>query len=310
MMGRIGLLLAGLVVVGIVPAGATRGTQNGGTLTPQQAVDELLAADRAFSKAAAQKDVIGALSAMFARDVLMPVPGNRFARGVDDALAALKANPDNATGRVEWTPIRGGVSADGQHGFTFGFMTLRRANGTTVPIKYLAYWIKQQDGWRVIGYKRRPAAEGAVSRDLLAPALPARMVSVATDAAAVERHRKSLDAAERAFSDEAQKIGIGPAFAKYGRADAVNMGPPTEAGFVIGSEAIGSSVAEGSPATGSPVSWSPDSVLVASSGDLGITFGMIRANALGADGKERQPVPFFTVWWRAGPDQPWRYIAE
>jgi hypothetical protein len=49
-------------------------------------------------------------------------------------------------------------------------------------------------------------------------------------------------------------------------------------------------------------------VIVASSGDLGVSIGMIRRN---------QPVtgqptafPFFTIWRRATPTAPWRYIAE
>ena len=33
-------------------------------------------------------------------------------------------------------------------------MTLHRADGTTTPMKYLAYWEKQPTGWRVLAYKR------------------------------------------------------------------------------------------------------------------------------------------------------------
>jgi hypothetical protein len=117
-----------------------------------------------------------------------------------------------------------------------------------------------------------------------------------------------LLAADRAFSAEAQKIGIGQAFTKYGSPDAVNAGGPNEANYLVGSQAIGSSVGAGSP-SGSPVSWGPDSVLVASSGDLGVTFGMIRSNSPGPDGNYPSPVPFFTVWRRA-PNDSWRYIAE
>jgi hypothetical protein len=89
--------------------------------TPQQAVDELIAADRAFSAAASGKaNVIDALTPMFAADVIMPLPGGKFAHGVDEAVAFLKTNPDNTTAKAEWTRIRGGISADGTQGFTFG----------------------------------------------------------------------------------------------------------------------------------------------------------------------------------------------
>lgn len=88
---------------------------------------------------------------------LTPQPGGKFARGVDEAVTALKANPDNMAGKADWAPIRGGISADG----TQGDLALMQA---------------------------------------------------------------SLAAAEQAFSDESQTIGLGPAFVKYGAPDAVNMG--------------------------------------------------------------------------------------
>jgi hypothetical protein len=114
-------------------------------------------------------------------------------------------------------------------------------------------------------------------------------------------------AAEKAFSDEAQKIGIGAAFAKHGSADAMNMGGPKEPGFVIGAEAIGRAVGAGNPPDGSSVEWSADRVLVASSGDFGVTFGMIRFHK--PEPGRPAAVPFFTIWRRDGAG-PWRYIAE
>lgn len=277
---------------------------------PQRAVESLLGADRAFSKASGQTDAVSGLSAMFADDVVMLAPGGRLARGAAAATAALRGNPDNEKARVRWTPVRGGVSADGQHGFTFGYMTLARADGTTSPFKYLAYWIRRPEGWKVAVYKRVRANEGPGSVEMMAPALPARIVRVSSDAAAADRVRESLDAAERAFSDEAQKIGIGPAFAKYGSADAINLGPPTASRVIVGAEAIGRFIGSAYPPGHAGVSWAPDAVLVASSGDLGVTIGLIRPNGPGPDGTALPPVPFFTVWRRAGSANAWRYIAE
>ena len=209
------------------------------------------------------------------------------------------------------TAENGGISADGQHGFTFGFMTLHRPDGTTVPIKYLSYWIKSRDGWRVAGYKRRPRPAGDVSTTPMAPALPALLIAPITDAAAIAKHRASLEEAERAFSRDAQTMGIGPAFEQYGSADAMNTGGPEDAGFVIGSATIGRNVGAGSPPNTSPVVWGPDhNAFVASSGDLGVTFGYIRAKANGPDGKPPAPSPFFTVWRRASATAPWKYVAE
>ena len=113
---------------------------------------------------------------------------------------------------------------------------------------------------------------------------------------------------ERSFSRDAQSIGLGEAFVRYGRADAVNMGP-REGPYLVGAEAIGRAVGEGEPEGSSSVSWGPDEgVIAASSGDLGITFGRIRSNDPAA--ADRPPFPFFTIWRRSSPDAPWRYVAE
>ena len=65
-----------------------------------------------------------------------------------------------------------------------------------------------------------------------------------------------------------------------------------------------------SPPPAAPVSWAPDhGVIVASSGDLGVTIGTIVTNEPDSTGA-RQSFPFFTVWRRPSPDQPWRYVAE
>ena len=295
------LLLLLLLLPGAVP-------QPSNAASPAQIVEELLSADRAFAKSSGGMDLAEGLSAMFDDEVQMLVPGG-FARGRDEARAALQSNPDNAGARAEWSPIRGGVSADGHHGFTFGYMTATRKDGTRQRIKYVAYWVKRPVGWRVAVYKRARSGEGPVRLEMIPPSLPSRIVHLATDAAAIERYRKSLDAAERAFSDEAQKIGLGPAFARFGHADAVNVGPSTGAEFVRGPEAIGRAVSAGSSSTDPGLTWAPDDVIVASSGDLGVTVGRIQPDA-DASGKQPPAIPFITVWRRATPQDPWRYIAE
>lgn len=268
------------------------------------AVDALLAADRAFSDASSRTDVVTALTAMFADSVAMPVPPGVWATGAPAAREALRTNPDHATARLTWTPVRGGVSGDGLHGFTFGYMTMRRADSTTVPLKYLAYWVKEPRGWRVVAYKRSRRPDGDVPMALMPPALPASPVAPTSASTSISAAKASLAAAEQAFSDEAQTIGLGAAFTKYGSADAMNMG--NGASFTIGAEAIGKAIGAGSPPPGSPVSWNADRTIVAASGDLGVTFGMIRRN----DDPSKPGSPFFTIWRRASPTDPWRYVAE
>lgn len=272
--------------------------------SPAAAVNELLSADRAFSDASARTDLVSGLTAMFADDVVMPAPPGVWREGIAQVTETLRATADNAGARAEWTPVRGGVSADAQHGFTFGYMTVTRADGTRLPLKYLAYWVRSPKGWRVAAYKRSRRPEGEPALALLDPAVPPTMVSVHRDSAAIAAFGRSLQGAEQSFSDEAQRIGLGPAFTKYGTSDAMNMGPG--AAFVIGAEQIGWLIGGPEQPATSPVHWKSDRVRVASSGDLGISFGMIRSNADPA----APAAPFFTIWRRVRSTDAWRYVAE
>jgi hypothetical protein len=275
--------------------------------TPKVAADELLAADRAFAAAAAKTDVVAGLSAMFAPDIALTHAGG-IAHGLTNAVEALKSNPINA-GRIEWTPARVSVSGDGRHGFTAGFMTLRRTDGTTTPMKYLGYWEKQNDGWRLLVYKRGVAKTPAPAMPVTY-VLPKQIVSPTTDAATIERRRESLAEAERSFSREAQTLGMRAAFTKYGDPEAINLGGPDIPTWLIGNEAVGAGVGGGRPDTGSPVSWGPEQTIIASSGDFGVTIGYIVQNTPGPDGKIPPGQPFFTIWKRDSPRERWLYIAE
>jgi hypothetical protein len=217
----------------------------------------------------------------------------------------LRAVPENLTARLEWAPIRAGVSGDGQHGFTYGFMTLVRADSTKLPLKYLAYWVRKPDGWKVAVYRRGPRAEGVAATAMRDPSIPDKAVTITRDAAVVARHAESLGNAERDFSTLAGKIGLGPAFTQNAAPDAMNMGGGQAADFLYGPEAIGAGVGAGETGP-SKLTWGPDTVLVASSGDLGVTIGHINAPADG--GQPARRIPFFTVWKKVG--GVWKFVAE
>lgn len=293
----IGILL---VLSGTSPLGATA--------SPQSSADELLAADRAFAAASAKTDIVSGLSAMFAPDVILTHAGG-IAYGSAKAVEALKSNPINTGARIEWTPARVAVSGDERHGFTAGFMTLHRADGTTTPMKYLAYWEKQKEGWRVLAYKRGGAKAAAPAMPV-SFVLPKQTAAPASDAATIERYRDSLADAERSFSRDAQTMGIGPAFEHYGHPEAINLGGPDVAAFLLGNKQIGEGVGRGAPPNTSPVNWAPEKTIVAASGDFGVTIGYIVQNKPGPDGKISPGQPFFTIWKRDSTKDRWLYIAE
>jgi hypothetical protein len=299
--------------VAITLAACGRSTTDGRTPSPEPASDprtvaaELLATDSGFAAVGRDLPVVEALAPMLADDVEMPAPGG-FIMGRDSVLKALKANPLNTTAHFHWTPVRVGVSADGRQGFTFGYGSVVSGDSTATPLKYLAYWVKGSGGWHAVAYKRGRAS-GPTDPTPMEAALPPNLVAAETDPARIEAFRQSLDTAERAFSRDAQQIGLRAAFARYGRPDAVNMGGPARAAFVVGADSIGAVVSQDEPDSGSSVSWAPDRVIVASSGDLGVTIGTIVANEPDSAGTTAK-FPFFTVWRRDGVEEPWRYVAE
>jgi hypothetical protein len=271
-------------------------------------LEQLLAADRAFSADAGRAPTAAdGLAPMFDAEAVMPVPGADagFATGRDAVIAAFRDSPAFREGRLSWAPIRGGISADGRHGFTYGYLTLTGGDPARRNRKYLAYWIRRPAGWRVAAYRQLPRAPGAVATAMLPPSLPAFAARATPRRAAIEAHRASLHAAEQAFSDRAQAIGLRAAFREYGRPDAMNMGGPGP--ISVGLDALTAAFPEGE--TTSPVSWSTGRSFIAPSGDLGVSIGTIRANGPVPEGQSAS-FPFFTIWRRDRPGAPWRYVAE
>ena len=270
--------------------------------TPAAAVQELIAADKQFSKDGEGKNIVDAIAAMLDSEAMAPTPSGTFAKGKEAIVEVLKSNPSNANATAAWAPVRGGISADGLQGFTYGFMTIHIPDQPDRRAKYLSYWAKRSEGWRVIGYKRIGSPPGEVSTALRPPAVPPHMLPQRPSPQLVEKYRDSLAAREKAFSDRAQQAGLPQAFVEFGSADAMNSGGGGSPDFVYGNDAIG---AIQPPEIPSIYVWGPDErVVVSSTGDLGITFGYIRGT------QQVLTIPFFTVWRRDKQNGEWKYVAE
>ncbi len=271
------------------------------------AARELLAADRAFAKASADTDLVTGLTRMFAPDVVMLAPTG-IVRGAAEAEATLRKNPGNPRSRVEWTPIRGGVSADGQHGFTYGYMTITGADGARLPGKYVAYWRRMPEGWRVAAYKRAIRAAGAVELGERPPAVPP--AGTTPNALESARYAAELQQVEREFSRDAQG-GFGAAFRTYAAPDAAHVGGQDDASFLFGPEAIGRPL-DGLPSPGVRTTWEATDAIAAASGDLGVTIGANTTDEPATDSTEarRNARPYFTIWRRDTPAAPWRFVIE
>ncbi|MDP9422745.1 MAG: nuclear transport factor 2 family protein [Pseudomonadota bacterium] len=268
---------------------------------PKAVVEELLAADRAFSaRAEKSADPVAGVAPMFDTEVVMPSPKGH-AVGREAVLALFRENPSYKEGKVSWTPVRGGISADGTQGFTYGYFSLTGGDPARRERKYLAYWVKRPDGWRAVAYRQQVREAGEVSKAMIPPSLPPFSAEPVSVPEAMKILHLSVAAAEKSFSDRAQKVGLKTAFREYGRKDAMNM--YGGASFAIGLDAVTAGFREGEPAT---IHWYTERSYVASSGDLGVSIGTIKPN----DPKGGAGFPFFTVWRRDGPNEPWRYVAE
>ena len=138
--------------------------QAGAADTPQSAFNRLIEADRGFSAAGSGKSAVDAVLEMFADDVTVPGPKFAFVQGKDKALEVLKANPDNVTGKLEWAPIRGGISADGLHGFTFGYMTMQKTGRYRTPTEVPGL-LDQGRAWLAGRRVSTPSASGRARVD-------------------------------------------------------------------------------------------------------------------------------------------------
>lgn len=266
-----------LLLVPLIAACSRSATTN--ATSPASAAEELLAIDRS--------------APILSEDVVVPLPQGRFA---DNRQAAIDAAALPSGHR---TPVRVGISADGQHGFTLGYIAETRGDSVR-HFKYLAYWVRYPQGWRIAVYRRRPAPAAAAA-NMMPPSLPDRLVAPSGDTAGLQAE---LMRREQQFSDEAGRTSLRAAFETFGAEDAALMGNPTDAAFIVGPANIARLVSEGGPATGSAVTWSADRAIVASSGDLGVTIGRIRVTASG------QMISFFTIWRRSGRGATWLYVAE
>lgn len=280
------------------------------TSPPRQSpTDSLLNVDRGYAAAAAKLDLVSGLTAMFDSTISIPIQGGRFANGIAEVAAELRAGSQPVASRVSWQPVGAGLSSDQRHGFTHGYMTVTLPDAKVILMKYLAYWEKSARGWKVIAYRRGVRAEGTVSLEMRAAVMATPTQPVNPNLTARKALAEGLAQVERDFSARAQQVGLQKAFEEFGTPRSINMGGQGNASFVFGSVNIGKLVSDGEPANGSSVSWSPDRTLVAASGDMGITFGTIRENTPAA-GAAPRAFSYFTIWHRNRTTEPWRYIAE
>lgn len=262
---------------------------------------ELLEADQEYAVLASGTNLVEALVAPLSDDAVFLAPGGRITRGPDETRDVLLENPANIASRWEWFAIRADVSADGSRGYTYGYTELTLPNGAVLPGKYHAYWARQANGsWKIAGYKRSARAAGAVSpvppEGFETPTTKHRRYFPNTEPAEV---LTAVMAADVAFSDAAQVLPLGAAFARYAAPDGAQTGGGGAVTWAFGPAAIAAAY-EGVPA--GFVSWLPSFGDAAASGDLAFTAGFVRQGT--------NPFGTYLSIWRRSDSGEWLYVVD
>lgn len=268
------------------------------------AVEGLLSADLDRATQAARLVGADALLPMFSDDVQMQ-RGGGFLRGVRQVRTALLADTSLTGAHITWQPVRGGISADGRQGFTFGHLTMARGSAPPRYLKYMSYWTHTGREWKVAVYKLLRSGSSAPTAERMAPSLPARWAATLEDSmTAATRLRE----AEQGFSDLASRVGLREAFRRTVAPDGVHAAPGTSS-FIAGPDTVSKFVSQGEPDGPAQLFWSADRVIVAATGDLGVSIGTIVVPST-TPGGERRTFPFFTIWRRRSLAEGWHYVAE
>jgi hypothetical protein len=252
---------------------------------------------------AANGDVVGAIADLIAPQGFYVAAIASGGAGADAARRFLTRDPLNAQSKARWIVVRLDVSADGNDGYSYGYLDLIRPNGDTVPGAFKAYWRRNETGqWQALAFGRAPRKPGALSSlpDSLTPRATQYRPWPMPDSLIA---RKSLVDAERAFSDSSL-VDIRAAFMSFAAPDA---GKVSGTRWVFGPEAIGEDYRTPPPGFNG-MTWSAQLGTVSRANDLGFNIGPVTPRP--SAGQPSAPGgQFFTVW-RRQPNGEWRYVVD
>lgn len=257
-------------------------------------LEDLVAAERAFDRAAGERGVRAAFLEFLAEGSVvfrpLPLDGRRW----------FTDNPD-IPGTLTWHPGFAEIAAAGDLGYTTGPWTFRPATdaeGNGPPPQqghYLSIWRFESDGvWRVV------LDLGVIHGESPEEKLESRGPSAPSESREpLLALRRSLRAADIAVSDAVGAKGMAGALAGAATDDVRVM----RNGSLprVGIEALREAEAD-SP----PESWRPSGSDLSSSGDLGYTYG----KTFRQEGRRAVPARTYARIWRRGEDGVWRIAVD
>jgi ketosteroid isomerase-like protein len=139
----------------------------------------------------------------------------------------------------------------------------------------------------------------------LALVLPATLFA-ADPPADLEQERAALMRTDQEFSDEAQKVGVGEAFARFADENATML--PAGQNAVHGREGVRRSFAD--YPKGATLAWKPNRAVVARSADLGYTLGTYEARGPDASGQVVTRYGKYCSIWKKQTDGTWKWVVD
>lgn len=254
-------------------------------------LQSLIEAERSFAQLSADTGMASAFTYWLTDDAIVfrpePVKGKeRYA-----------SSPD-VPGMLIWQPEFADVSAAGDLGYTSGPYEFRR-EGASHPVDgyghYVSIWQKQADhSWKVlidVGISH-PAPNYQLTDTVLtvSPPEPISFTRSSGDTSLL----RQLD---HSFSDSARVLGYRQTLENFASSE-VRIYRETHFPFV-GVQKVNEEI-------DGPISWNPLSSGIASSGDLGYTYGI--ANS-GPEETELEKASYLRIWKREADDD-WKLVLE
>ena len=259
-----------------------------GTAAATAALDSLVASERAFARRSVQQGVREAFLAYLAEDGVIFRPFAVSGRKVWESRGPVPI-------LLLWEPAYAEVSAAGDLGFTTGPWELR-PNDPERPFGYghfVSVWQTQPDGsWRVvldIGTSHRKPDRGIMSRDFTA--------GPEHRAAKTAQEAPDLKALDLAWTADARARGSEAAFTRRAAPDVrfYRDGLVPVVGVSGAREMV--------KAVPGVTLWDPEAQLVARSGDLGCTYGLLERRATASAALDSS---VYLHVWRRGTDGRWK----
>ena len=124
----------------------------------------------------------------------------------------------------------------------------------------------------------------------------------------IEKWKSEILITEQEFTEMAQKEGISKALLTFAAEDVVVM---RNNSLIIGKESLRESFENEISESGNySLTWKPDFVDVASSGDLGYTYGKYISTTTDSIGNSKVVEGVFHTVWKRQPDGTWKFVWD